>query len=84
MEKEEEIQPINHNYYLSIIKKLLGASFVAWVHEKDKSYLKVNIDKNSFIIGFGGGQITHQTYTNLINNIITTIKNGRTEIQESV
>jgi hypothetical protein len=76
---------INHNYYLNTLKKLLGASFVGWVTEKETKYLKVTIKGKSFQIPFDGGDIGHESYTNLINSFLTLEKdNGGKEIQESV
>jgi hypothetical protein len=74
---------VNHNYYLNVLKKLLGASFVGWVTEKDNQYLKVTVSGKSFSIPFSGGEVGHESYKNLINSFLE--KNeGTKEIQESV
>ena len=64
------MQPQVHNYYLNIIKRLLGASFVGWVNEKDKKYLKVTINKQNITLPFEGGDIiSEDSYKDLIKNI---------------
>ena len=66
-----EIHPIEHNYYLNLIKKLLKASFVGWVKDKENKYLKIVINKNTISLPFEGGDILgKESYINLINNII--------------
>lgn len=84
LKEELELHPIIHNYYLTTIKKMLNASFVAWVTEKDKKYLDVRINKNRMTIPFNGGDlITEQAYKDLINNILK--EYGITgEVQETV
>lgn len=76
--------PQIHNQYLSAIKKLLGASFVGWVQEKNKKYLKVTVKKQDIFLPFEGGEmITEESYKDLIKNIINSY-NGGTEIREPV
>ena len=38
---------LNHNFYLNVIKRMLGASFVGWITEKDKKTLMVKVQGNS-------------------------------------
>ena len=88
MEKESNIvvqlSPKIHNQYLSAIKRLLGASFVGWVQEKNKKYLKVTVKKQDIFLPFEGGEmITEESYKVLIKNIINSY-NGGTEIREPV
>jgi hypothetical protein len=65
------MQPQVHNHYLNTIKRLLGASFVGWVNEKDKKYLKVNINNQNITLPFEGGDvISEESYKDLIKNII--------------
>lgn len=76
--------PQIHNQYLSAIKRLLGASFVGWVQEKDKKYLRVVVKKQEILFPFEGGEmITEDSYKELIKDIIG-IYNGGETIQESV
>ena len=75
MEKESNIvvqlSPKIHNQYLSAIKRLLGASFVGWVQEKNKKYLKVTVKKQDIFLPFEGGDlITEDSYKKLIKDII--------------
>ena len=73
------MQPEIHNHYLNTIKRLLGASFVGWVNEKDKKYLKVTINKQSIILPFEGGDIiSEQSYKDLIKNIVGQYGHGNT------
>jgi hypothetical protein len=74
---------INHNYYLNTLKKLLGASFVGWVTEKEDKYLKITVEGKSFTVPFSGGDIGHESYTNLINSFLNRNEENR-EIQESI
>lgn len=77
-----EIHPIEHNYYLNLIKKLLKASFVGWVKDKENKYLKIVINKNTISLPFEGGDIIgKESYINLINDII---KSHGGKIQETV
>lgn len=76
--------PQIHNQYLSAIKRLLGASFVGWVQEKNKKYLKVTVKKQDIFLPFEGGElITEESYKKLIKDIINNY-NGGAEIQEPV
>lgn len=60
-----------HNYYLSQIKKLLRASFVGWVQEKEDKYLKIVINKQSIPVPFDKGKIiTEDSYKKFIKDII--------------
>lgn len=73
------MQPKVHNHYLNTIKRLLGASFVGWVNEKDKKYLKVTINKQSITLPFDGGDIiSEQSYKDLIKNILGQYGHGNT------
>lgn len=77
-----EISPIEHNYYLNLIKKLLGASFVGWVNEKDGKHLKIVVNKQTMALPFEGGEIIgKESYINLIKEIV---KSHGGEIQEAV
>lgn len=61
---------MNHSYYLNIIRKITGASFVGWVTDGGKKSLRViikGIDNNLPLIGT---EITIQTYSQLINGLI--------------
>ena len=57
---------LNHNFYLNIIKRMLGASFVGWITEKDKKTLMVKVQGNSHPLPLEGGEITEETYRRLI------------------
>ena len=75
MEKESNIvvqlSPKIHNQYLSAIKRLLQASFVGWIQEKNKKYLKVTVKKQDIFLPFEGGDlITEDSYKKLIKDII--------------
>jgi hypothetical protein len=78
----EDLHPVMHNYYLNIIKKLLRASFVGWVTDKQGKYLKIVVNKNTMALPFEGGDIIgEESYKNLIREII---KSHGNEIQEAV
>jgi len=78
-----QLSPKIHSQYLSAIKRLLGASFVGWIQERDKKYLKVTVKKQDIILPFeGGALITEDSYKDLIQNIINSY-NGK-EIQEPI
>ena len=78
------MQPEIHNHYLNTIKRLLGASFVGWVNEKDKKYLKVTINKQNITLPFEGGAIiSEDSYKDLIKNIVGQYGHGNT-MQESL
>lgn len=62
-----------HNYYLDLLKKYFGASFVSWVEEKGKKSLKIKIGKEAKYFSFEG-QITENTYLKLIEDLI---ENGK-------
>ena len=73
------MQPKVHNHYLNTIKRLLGASFVGWVNEKDKKYLKVTINKQNIMLPFEGGAIiSEDSYKDLIKNILGQYGHGNT------
>lgn len=57
---------LNHNYYLNVIKKMLNASFVGWVTEKDSKTLLVKVNGKSHPLPLDGGDITEETYRRLI------------------
>ena len=57
---------LNHNYYLNVIKKMLNASFVGWVTEKDNKTLLVKVNGKSHPLPLEGGDITEDTYRKLI------------------
>ena len=57
---------LNHNYYLNVIKKMLNASFVGWVTEKDSKTLFVKVNGKSHPLPLDGGDITEETYRRLI------------------
>lgn len=75
---------LEHSHYLNIVKRILKADFVGWVEEKDKKSLKVKIKGKEFILPFEG-EITHETYSDLIKNLLNKEENekGR-ELQETV
>ena len=78
------MSPQQHNTYLDAIKKLLSASFVGWVQEKDKKSLRIVINKKELFLPFEGGElITEESYKKLIKDIINNY-NGGAEIQEPV
>jgi len=78
------LSPKTHNLYLDAIKKLLSASFVGWVQEKDKKSLRIVINKKELFLPFEGGEIiTEESYKKLITDIINN-HNGRETIQEPV
>lgn len=77
-----ELHPSIHNYYLSVIKKLLRASFVGWVTDRQGKYLKIVVNKNAMALPFEGGDIIgEESYRKLIREII---KSHGNEIQETV
>lgn len=57
---------LNHNYYLNVIKKMLNASFVGWVTEKNSKTLLVKVNGKSLPLPLEGGDITEETYRRLI------------------
>ena len=61
---------LNHNYYLNVIKKMLNASFVGWVTEKDSKTLLVKVNGKSLPLPLEGGDITEETYRRLILELI--------------
>ena len=61
---------LNHNYYLNVIKKMLNASFVGWVTEKDSKTLLVKVNSKSHPLPLEGGDITEETYRRLILELI--------------
>ena len=61
---------LNHNFCLNLIKRMLGASFVGWITEKDKKTLMVKVQGNSHPLPLDGGEITEETYRKLIFEII--------------
>ena len=60
-----------HSHYLEIIKRILKASNVCWITEKDKKSLRVTINKKVHLIALEGGEIGEETYRNLIQNLLT-------------
>lgn len=77
------MNPQIHNYYLNLIKKLLNASFVGWINEKNSKYLLITINNNNLKLPFkGGDEITEKAYKDLINTIIN--ENGNDTIRESI
>lgn len=63
-------QSLNHNFYLNILKNILKASYVGWETEKDKKTLRINIQGKSFPMQLSEGEITENTYRDLINQLI--------------
>lgn len=61
---------LNHNYYLNVIKKMLNASFVGWVTEKNSKTLLVKVNGKSLPLPLEGGEITEETYRRLILELI--------------
>lgn len=61
---------LNHNYYLSIIKRLLGASFVGWVEEKESKQLRIRVKGKETLLPLQNGEIGEETYRDLIKNLI--------------
>ena len=61
---------LNHNYYLNVIKKMLKASFVGWITEKDSKTLFVKVNGKSLPLPLEGGDITEETYRRLILELI--------------
>jgi hypothetical protein len=61
---------LNHNYYLNIVRKITGASFVGWITENDKKSLRVTIKGVENNLPLIGNEITLQTYAQLINGLI--------------
>jgi hypothetical protein len=77
-----ELLPQTHNRYLSAIRRLLGASFVGWVKEKEEKYLRIVINKKEIRLPFKGGDlITEESYKNLIKELLNSYG---AEIQEPV
>lgn len=80
MEKEELV----HSYYLNIIRRILKASFVGWVTNKDKKSLKIVKNKKEHILPFEG-EIRHETYAKFIKDLITPTEDAqRRDIQELI
>lgn len=70
-----------HNFYLTIIKKLLGASFVGWEQVKNEKQLKITVGKKQFYLPFDlGKDITEDSYKDLIQ----TLTYGTGETTESI
>ena len=67
MEKEY----LEHSHYLNIIKRILKASFVGWITENNKKSLRVVVNKKEHVLPLeGGDDINHETYSNLIKNLL--------------
>lgn len=80
-----ELHPYIHNYYLTTIKKMLGASFVGWVQDRNGKYLKITVKGNTTNLPFQGGEIIgEESYRKLINDILKSFGYGGEEIQEPV
>jgi hypothetical protein len=72
-----------HNHYLNTLKRLLNASFVGWVNEKDKKYLKITVNKKDINLPFEGGElISEKSYLDLIKNILKIYGYDDGQIQE--
>ena len=70
-----------HNFYLTTIKGLLGASFVGWEQVKNEKQLKIIIGKKQFYLPFDSGKdITEDSY----KDVIHTLTYGTGETAESV
>ena len=75
---------INHSYYLNIIRRVLRASYVSWVTKNGVKSLKVVINKQEHMLPFEG-EITHETYSQLIKDILKPIEeDAREHVQEPV
>ncbi len=74
---------INHSYYLNIIRRILKASFVGWVTNKDKKSLRVIVNKNEHILPFVG-EITHETYAKFIKDLTTPTPTEENESREYI
>lgn len=62
---------LNHNRYLTLLKRLLKADFVGWIDDKGKLSLKVKVGKNIHFLPLEGGDtITEDTYNKLINELL--------------
>lgn len=62
---------LNHNRYLTLLKRLLKADFVGWIDDKGKLSLKVKVGKNIHFLPLeGGDNITEDTYNKLINELL--------------
>jgi hypothetical protein len=57
-----------HSYYLDVLKKFFGASFIAWQEENGKKSLKVKISSETRYFPFEGN-ITEDTYLKLIQDL---------------
>lgn len=64
-------QPLNHSYYLSIIKRILKASFVGWITDKNTRSLMVKVAGKEHLLPLEGEEINHETYSHLIKNLVT-------------
>lgn len=81
---KRKMLPQIHSQYLSAIKRLLGASFVGWIQEKDKKYLKVTVKKQDILLPFEDGKsITAESYEVLIKDIINSYGGGEA-VQEPI
>jgi len=59
-----------NSFYLELIKKILKASFVGWVEQKQEKFLRVVINKQEKMIPFPSGKlVTEETYEDLIDKL---------------
>ena len=61
---------LNHSFYLNIVKRILRASYVGWVTEKDKKYLRVVVKGTEHQLPIEE-EIRHETYAKLIKELTT-------------
>lgn len=60
-----------HSFYLTLIQKILKASFVGWVEEKGNKSLKIVKDKVVKELPFpNNAEITEETYKDLIDKLV--------------
>ena len=82
MKTEKPKKYSEHSKYLEIVKKLLKADFVGWITEGDKKSLKIKVKKNVHILPMEG-EITEDTYKDLVRKLLTPDVQSLNEVPEN-
>lgn len=60
-----------HSHYCNIIRRILKASFVGWVQEADKQFLRIIVNKTEHLMPLEGGELNEEIYKRLINELLS-------------
>lgn len=60
-----------HSHYCNIIRRILKASFVGWIQEGNKQFLRIIVNKKEHLMPLEGGEIGEETYKRLINELLS-------------